>query len=64
MQTTPPSALNRCTHRFKLGTGLSDTQRTAPPPVGTWVTFRYRGLTDAGVPRFASFLRVADDQAL
>lgn len=43
--------------RFKIGTGLSDAQRRDPPPVGSVVTYRYRGLTDAGVPRFASFVR-------
>jgi DNA ligase-1 len=45
--------------RFKIGTGLSDAQRRNPPPVGSVVTYRYRGMTDAGVPRFASFVRVA-----
>ena len=49
------------TIRFKLGTGLSDAQRHSPPPVGSWVTFRYRGTTDKGVPRFASLLRMAED---
>lgn len=44
--------------RFKLGTGLSDAQRENPPAVGQWVTYRYRGLTDKGVPRFASFIRI------
>jgi len=44
--------------RFKLGTGLTDAQRQNPPAVGQWVTYRYRGLTDKGVPRFASFVRV------
>lgn len=44
--------------RLKLGTGFSDAQRASPPPVGTQVTYRYRGLNDSGVPRFASFLRV------
>lgn len=46
--------------RFKIGTGLSDAQRRSPPPVGSVVTYRYRGLTDAGVPRFASLVRVAE----
>lgn len=33
-----------------------------PPVVGRVVTYRFRGLTDAGVPRFASFVRaVASD---
>jgi DNA ligase-1 len=44
--------------RFKLGTGLTDAQRKNPPAVGQWVTYRYRGLTDKGVPRFASFVRI------
>ncbi len=43
--------------RFKIGTGLTDAQRRDPPPVGSVVTYRFRGLTDAGVPRFASFVR-------
>jgi DNA ligase-1 len=44
--------------RFKLGTGLSDAQRENPPALGQWVTYRYGGLTDKGVPRFASFVRI------
>jgi DNA ligase-1 len=44
--------------RFKLGTGLSDAQRQNPPALGQWVTYRYRGLTDKGVPRFASFVHI------
>lgn len=47
--------------RFRLGAGLSDAQRMAPPPVGTWVTYRFRGINDSGLPRFATFLRVRDD---
>jgi DNA ligase-1 len=47
--------------RFRLGTGLSDAQREAPPPIGTLVTYRYRGINDSGIPRFASFLRVRED---
>jgi DNA ligase-1 len=46
--------------RFKLGTGFTDAQRRHPPPVGATVTYRYRDLTPAGKPRFASFLRVAE----
>jgi DNA ligase 1 len=45
---------------FLLGTGLSDAERETPPPVGSVVTFAHRGFTAAGVPRFASFLRVRD----
>ena len=47
--------------RFKLGTGFSDSQRTAPPAVGSQITYRFRGLNDSGIPRFASFMRVRED---
>lgn len=43
--------------RFKLGTGFSNKERQAPPAVGSWVTFKYYGVTKNGKPRFASFLR-------
>ena len=43
--------------RFALGSGLTDTHRQKPPEVGAWVTYRYRGRTPSGLPRFASFLR-------
>jgi len=46
--------------RFALGTGFSDAQRAAPPPVGSFVTYRYRDRTSSGLPRFASFLRVRE----
>lgn len=44
--------------RFRLGSGLSDAQRSSPPPIGTRVTYRYNGLTVHGVPRFARFMRI------
>lgn len=47
--------------RFRLGTGFTDRQRENPPAIGSWVTFRHRGLTRQGLPRFASFLRVRTD---
>lgn len=48
--------------RFRLGTGLTDAQRDSPPPIGSWVTYRYRGLHPAsGLPRFASFVRVREE---
>jgi DNA ligase-1 len=43
---------------FALGTGFTDAQRAAPPPVGTLVSYRFRDRTPKGLPRFASFLRV------
>ena len=47
--------------RFKLGAGLTDADRDQPPPLGSWVTYRYRGVHDGGLPRFASFVRVRLD---
>ena len=47
--------------RFNIGTGFSDALRKNPPPVGTNVTYTYRGLTNKGTPRFASFLRVRQE---
>ena len=47
--------------RFALGSGFSDAQRADPPPIGTVVTYTYRGITAAGTPRFATFLRVRSD---
>jgi DNA ligase 1 len=43
---------------FSVGTGLSDAERATPPPVGSVITFRYQELSDGGVPRFPSFIRV------
>jgi len=46
--------------RMRIGTGFSDGQRDNPPAVGTTITYRYRGLTKTGLPRFVSFLRVRE----
>jgi DNA ligase-1 len=46
---------------FSIGSGFSDAQRESPPPVGTVITYRFRGLTAKGVPRFPSFLRIRRD---
>ena len=56
-----PAADGKPARRFRLGSGFSDAERTSPPPAGTWVTYRYRGFNDSGIPRFASFLRVRED---
>lgn len=46
---------------FRIGTGFTDAQRAAPPPLGAWLTYRYTGLTSTGLPRFARFVRLRDD---
>lgn len=48
--------------RFKLGSGLSDSERQQPPAVGSWVTYRFNGRNeDSGLPRFARFMRRRED---
>ena len=41
--------------RFVIG-----AVRKNPPPVGSTITYTYRGLTKTGLPRFASYLRVRE----
>jgi DNA ligase-1 len=53
-------AEGRPAQRFKLGAGLSDEQRRQPPPIGSMVTYRFRGTTGSGLPRFATFMRVRE----
>lgn len=47
--------------KFLIGTGFSDEVRRKPPPVGGTVTYTYRGFSNTGLPRFASYLRVRED---
>lgn len=47
--------------KFLIGTGFTDEVRRNPPPLGTTITYTYRGLTQTGLPRFASYLRVRED---
>jgi DNA ligase-1 len=49
---------------FAIGTGFSDRERENPPAVGAAVTFRYQELSDAGVPRFPSWVGVRHDVAV
>jgi DNA ligase-1 len=49
---------------FSVGTGFSDAERDAPPPIGSFITFRYQELSDGGVPRFPSYVGVRQDDSL
>ncbi|NVK58149.1 MAG: DNA ligase [Alteromonadaceae bacterium] len=44
--------------QFKIGSGFSRKQRLQPPAIGSWVTFKYYGVTQKRIPRFASFLHI------
>jgi DNA ligase 1 len=47
--------------QFSVGTGFSDAERERPPAIGTVITFRYQELSEAGVPRFPSYVSVRRD---
>ena len=42
---------------FKIGSGFNLNERENPPPIGTVITYKYRGLTNSGKPRFATYWR-------
>lgn len=46
---------------FAIGTGFSDRERENPPAIGATVSFRYQELSEAGVPRFPSWVGVRID---
>jgi len=48
--------------QFRIGSGFSDSERASPPEPGTTITFKHYGLTATGLPRFASFLRIRNDE--
>jgi DNA ligase-1 len=50
--------------KLRVGTGFSDAERDRPPPVGATIVFRYQELSDAGVPRFPSYVGVRHDVTL
>jgi DNA ligase-1 len=48
---------------FKIGSGFTDKERHQPPAIGSLITFKYNGKTQAGIPRFARFFRVREKSA-
>ena len=56
-----PAVDGKPARRFKQGTGFSHAERQDPPALGALVTYRFRGLNDSGIPRFASFMRVREE---
>jgi len=49
-------ARNTAGRELLIGSGFSDADRGAPPPVGSVLVYRYRGLTAKGLPRFATLV--------
>jgi DNA ligase 1 len=50
--------------QFNVGTGFSDAEREKPPALGAIITFRYQELSNAGVPRFPSYIGERIDGSL
>lgn len=42
---------------FRIGSGFKDSDRKNPPKIGSTITFKYRGFTKKGLPRFATYWR-------
>lgn len=45
---------------FKIGSGFNLGERENPPAIGSVITYKYRGLTNSGKPRFATYWRVRE----
>ncbi|KAL7416590.1 hypothetical protein BDY24DRAFT_377587 [Mrakia frigida] len=48
--------------KFKVGSGLTDAQRVAPPAIGSIVRYRFFELSKDGIPRFPTFVGEAIDK--
>ncbi|WP_430472205.1 DNA ligase [Wielerella bovis] len=42
---------------FRIGSGFTDADRRNPPKIGSVITYKYRGFTSKGLPRFATYWR-------
>jgi len=47
---------------FNIGSGFSDIDRANPPAIGSIITFKFNGKTQAGIPRFARFFRTKNGE--
>jgi len=43
---------------FNIGSGFTDAERANPPEIGSIITYKYNGKTQAGIPRFARYWRI------
>ncbi len=49
---------------FRIGSGLSDTDRDNPPAINTVINYKHHGYYQSGIPKFPSYLRIRSDQEL
>ncbi len=43
--------------QFRIGSGFNNQERLNPPAIGSTITYKYRGLTNKGKPKFATYWR-------
>ena len=43
-------------HIFRIGTCFSNSERRNPQPPGSFITYKFTGTSNKGLPRFASYL--------
>lgn len=48
---------------FRIGSGFKLADRKNPPSIGAIITYKYRGLTQKGLPRFATYWRQREKAA-
>ncbi|MFZ7234719.1 DNA ligase [Avibacterium avium] len=46
---------------FRIGSGFKLADRENPPPIGSIITYKYRGLTQKRLPRFATYWRKSSE---
>ena len=56
------AVINRDGKKFKVGSGLTDELRRTPPAIGSLITYRYQELTNAGKPRFPTYVGLSIDK--
>ena len=56
------SAAKTNTANSASAAAFKDKDRDNPPKIGAVITYRYRGFTQKGTPKFATFVRVRTDR--
>ncbi|RHZ62883.1 hypothetical protein Glove_334g34 [Diversispora epigaea] len=51
-----------CGTKFKVGSGMTDYDRSNPPKIGSIIVYKCQELSDSGNPRFPTFVGVAADK--
>ncbi len=47
--------------QFRIGSGFKNKDRENPPSIGSTITYKYRGFTRTGKPKFATYWRIKNE---